>query len=79
MLADQVEYVIGVDTHCDAHELAVVAASSGGVVAWSTPRHDRLHRETRSRRQDRREANRCLKRYLARSLYRLLEHPAMTT
>ncbi len=27
----------------------------------------------------RREANRCLKRYLARSLYRLLEHPPMTT
>jgi transposase len=26
----------------------------------------------------RREANRCLKRYLARSLYRLLEHPPMT-
>ena len=27
----------------------------------------------------RREANRCLKRYLARSLYRLLEHPPTTT
>jgi transposase len=27
----------------------------------------------------RREANRCLKRYLARSLYRLLENPPMTT
>jgi hypothetical protein len=27
----------------------------------------------------RREATRCLKRYLARSLYRLLEHPPMTT
>ena len=27
----------------------------------------------------RREANRCLKRYLARNLYRLLEHPPMTT
>jgi transposase len=26
-----------------------------------------------------REANRCLKRYLARSLYRLLEHPPMTS
>jgi transposase len=26
-----------------------------------------------------REANRCLKRYLARNLYRLLEHPPMTT
>jgi transposase len=29
--------------------------------------------------QTRREANRCLKRYLARSLYRLLEHrPPLT-
>jgi transposase len=27
----------------------------------------------------RREANRCLKRYLARNLYRLLEHPPMST
>ena len=26
----------------------------------------------------RREANRCLKRYLARNLYRLLEHPPTT-
>jgi hypothetical protein len=26
-----------------------------------------------------REATRCLKRYLARSLYRLLENPPMTT
>ena len=26
----------------------------------------------------RREPNRCRKRYLARSLYRLLEHPPMT-
>jgi transposase len=34
------------------------------------------------RRQDgktTREANRCLKRYLARNLYRLLEHPPATT
>ena len=29
--------------------------------------------------KSRREANRCLKRYLARNLYRLLEHPPMTT
>jgi transposase len=28
--------------------------------------------------KSRREANRCLKRYLARNLYRLLEHPPMT-
>jgi hypothetical protein len=38
MLADQVDHVIGVDTHCDSHELAVVAASSGGVVARSSQR-----------------------------------------
>src|SRR5579862_165070 len=35
---------------------------------------DRLHQPTHSRR----EANRCLKRHLARSLYRLLEHAPMT-
>lgn len=29
--------------------------------------------------KSRREASRCLKRYLARNLYRLLEHPPMTT
>ena len=32
MLADQLDYVIGVDTHRDQHSLAVVAAASGGVV-----------------------------------------------
>jgi transposase len=32
MLADELDYVIGVDTHRDAHALAVVAARSGGVV-----------------------------------------------
>jgi Transposase len=32
MLADQLDYVIGVDTHRDAHALAVVAAAGGGVV-----------------------------------------------
>jgi transposase len=29
--------------------------------------------------KSRREATRCLKRYLARNLYRLLEHPPLTT
>jgi transposase len=29
--------------------------------------------------KSRREATRCLKRYLARNLYRLLEHPSLTT
>jgi transposase len=32
MLAEEVDFVIGVDTHRDAHALAVVAAPSGGVV-----------------------------------------------
>jgi transposase len=32
MLADELDYVIGVDTHRDAHALVVVAAGSGGVV-----------------------------------------------
>jgi transposase len=32
MLADELDYVIGVDTHRDAHSLAVVAAPSGGLV-----------------------------------------------
>jgi transposase len=33
MLADQVDYVVGVDTHRDEHVLAVVAARAGAVVA----------------------------------------------
>lgn len=33
MLADEVDYVVGVDTHRDEHALAVVAAPAGGVVA----------------------------------------------
>jgi transposase len=33
MLADELDYVIGVDTHLDEHVLAVVAVSSGAVVA----------------------------------------------
>jgi transposase len=32
MLADEVDFVIGVDTHRDAHALAVVAAPTGGVI-----------------------------------------------
>ncbi len=45
---------------------------------WHQPTIDYIAR----RRQDgktTREANRCLKRYLARNLYRLLEHPPMPT
>ena len=33
MLADELDYVIGVDTHRDRHALAVVAAGTGAVVA----------------------------------------------
>jgi transposase len=33
MLADELDYVIGVDTHRDQHALAVVAASTGAVLA----------------------------------------------
>ena len=33
MLADELDYVVGVDTHLDEHVLAVVAARSGAVVA----------------------------------------------
>jgi transposase len=33
MLADEVDYVIGVDTHRDQHTLAVVAAPAGAVLA----------------------------------------------
>jgi transposase len=33
MLADEVDYVVGVDTHLDEHVLAVVAAPSGAVLA----------------------------------------------
>ncbi len=32
MLADELDYVIGVDTHRDVHAVAVVAAGSGGLV-----------------------------------------------
>ncbi len=33
MLAEKVDYVIGVDTHRDQHTLAIVTASTGAVVA----------------------------------------------
>jgi transposase len=40
MLADELDYVIGVDTHRDQHALAVVAAVTGAVVAQTTVRAD---------------------------------------
>ncbi len=33
MLADELDYVVGVDTHRDEHVLAVLAAAAGAVVA----------------------------------------------
>jgi hypothetical protein len=38
MLADEVDYVIGVDTHRDQHTLAVVAAPTGAVRAQEVVR-----------------------------------------
>src|SRR3954447_15379186 len=38
MLADELDYVVGVDTHRDRHALAVVAAPSGGVVVQRSVR-----------------------------------------
>ena len=38
MLADEVDYVIGVDTHRDQHTLAVVAAPTGAVLAQTVVR-----------------------------------------
>ena len=46
MLAEKVDYVIGVDTHRDQHALAVVVAPSGAVVAQTTvPTDARGYRE----------------------------------
>ena len=36
MLADQVDFVVGVDPHCDSHTLAVVHVVSGVVVFETT-------------------------------------------
>ncbi len=38
MLADQVDYVVGVDTHRDEHVLAVVVAPAGAIVAQRSVR-----------------------------------------
>jgi len=40
MLAEQVDYVIGVDTHRDQHTLAIVAAPTGAVVAQTAVQTD---------------------------------------
>ena len=41
MLADELDYVVGVDTHLDEHVLAVVAAPTGAVVARQAVRGER--------------------------------------
>jgi transposase len=41
MLADEVDYVIGVDTHRDQHTLAVVVSPTGAVVGQSSIQTDR--------------------------------------
>ena len=38
MLADQVDYVVGVDTHRDQHVLAIVVASTGALIAQRSVR-----------------------------------------
>ncbi len=38
MLADELDYLIGVDTHRDEHVLSVVAAAAGAVVAQEAVR-----------------------------------------
>jgi transposase len=38
MLADELDYMVGVDTHRDRHTLAVVAAPSGGVIGQRSVR-----------------------------------------
>jgi transposase len=38
MLADQLDYVVGVDTHRDEHVLAVVVAPTGAIVAQRSVR-----------------------------------------
>jgi transposase len=40
MLADELDYVVGVDTHRDEHVVAVVAAATGAVLARRTVRAD---------------------------------------
>ena len=50
MLADEVDYVVGVDTHRDQHVLAVVVAPTGAVVAQTIgARRPRAATRTRSR------------------------------
>jgi hypothetical protein len=36
MLADRLDYVVGVDTHRDQHAVAIVDAQTGAVIAQTT-------------------------------------------
>ncbi len=94
MLADELDYVVGVDTHRDEHVLAVLAAwlSRGGdrqlnralhTVVLHRRQHDPTTKAYLERRlaegKSRRDATRLLKRYLARHLYRLLQQEPLMT
>jgi tRNA/tmRNA/rRNA uracil-C5-methylase (TrmA/RlmC/RlmD family) len=46
ILADQVDYVIGVDTHRDAHSAAIVAALTGAVTNTDVIRADAFGQQT---------------------------------
>jgi len=89
MLADELDYVLGVDTHRDEHVVAVLTAPAGAVVAGTAARADTRGYRELLRLAERYAAGRRawaiegmgsygagLTRYLARSLYRLLEHGA---
>lgn len=88
MLADQVDHVIGVDAHRDAHSAAAVAAATGAIAAQSAFAANPIgyKRALRFARQHAREAEaktpgeikRCPKRYVARRLFRILEDTGPT-
>jgi hypothetical protein len=48
MLADQLDYVVGVDPHRDSHALAVVEVVTGAVVFEATSRQTAAATKTRS-------------------------------
>jgi hypothetical protein len=80
MLAESVDGVIGVDTHRDTLT-AVAVTSLGGVLAQTTTSADaagyqRLLGFARTHlpgRKSRRDAKRCLRRVIARQMFRLLQ------
>ena len=68
--AGQLDYVIGVDPHRDSHAIGVVEVRTGGVVFEASVVADSGGYA---------EATCCLKRYLARRIYRLLQKTPITT